>query len=238
MGKTKAVLLLSARPEVREQIMDSPELLNEAIDGSKRQFEQKVKELQATIDLRGATLADTEQQLKAAHKTIEQMRAVGKRALDEQVPAAAALVRRDGALLGAEVMECLDDFRVLGRKLAEFDAHGGAARTWVGPVAVSLLSALLGAERAVRGHIEWLVAEFALEAMLADASPADKLALVGMATPGKEERMVIELAMADLMNEVIRKRAKREQDHYTAGREGVRGRTKSPEAFEREARKG
>lgn len=49
MGKSKALILLTAMPDVREKIMESPELMRDAMEGSKRDFEKQMAELKAQI---------------------------------------------------------------------------------------------------------------------------------------------------------------------------------------------
>lgn len=50
MGKAKAVLLLSAKPEIREEILGDPELSAQMADETKREMERRIKDLQAERD--------------------------------------------------------------------------------------------------------------------------------------------------------------------------------------------
>ena len=150
MGKSKALILLTAMPDVREKVMESPELMRDALEGSKRDFENQLAELKAQVtDLsverdtaisQGKSLADQLQR----RRTDNGNSVVPMVVADLRAEMAALIKKAELAItslypLGVETVDLRGDFR---------------AGEWVEPTLRLGLSGLLALRELVDGSIK------------------------------------------------------------------------------------
>ena len=142
MGKTKAVLLLSAMPEVREQIMDNADLLAEALEGTKREFEAQVKVLSEKVK----TLENAAQAQMSRHEVDLQSHII-----TPDVPPQVSDIRRETAALYKQASLAVQSLANLAQPMMELH-HIQKAQPWVRPGAVQAYTAMqsLHAELAVQ----------------------------------------------------------------------------------------
>lgn len=122
MGKTKAVLLLSAKPEAREQIMGSPELLTEALEGSKRELEATLKEHAEKLQRHEEAYADLEAQLEVKTHELRRATKVQGYSLVTQN------IRAEAMADAAATQHCCDDLARLWHSAVEDEAPTHAER--------------------------------------------------------------------------------------------------------------
>lgn len=132
MGKTKAVLLLSAMPEVREQMLDSAELLAEALEGTKREFEAQVKALGEKVK----TLENAAQAQITRHEVDLQSHII-----TPDVPPQVSDIRRETAALYKQADLAVRSVANLAQPLMELH-HIQKAAPWVRPGAVQAYTAM------------------------------------------------------------------------------------------------
>ncbi len=132
MGKTKAVALLGANPKVREQIMESPELLKEMLEGSTRAAEAQIKELKKTIN----TL-EAKEEIKASRKANE----AESHFVTPDIPYLVTDIRREAAALYQQAKLAIASLHDLAPQLdALQDVKGCAA--WASPSKLQAFTAL------------------------------------------------------------------------------------------------
>ena len=76
MGKTKGAALLAAKPEVREQILNDPELAQEAAEASKMELQRLLKDKEAQIERHQKAYADLETQLETRKLELQKLQKV------------------------------------------------------------------------------------------------------------------------------------------------------------------
>lgn len=76
MGKTNAMALLAAKPEVREQILNDPELAQEAQEASKMGLLRLLKDKEAQIERHQKAYADLETQLETRKLELQKLQKV------------------------------------------------------------------------------------------------------------------------------------------------------------------
>lgn len=150
MGKTKGMALLATIPEVREQIMDSPELMADALEGTTRDFEAQLARLKAeVVDLaveRDTALADlkaTEKKLKRSQRDDE----------DAYVPTVVADMRAEMAALIKKAELAITSLYPVGVEIYGLRGHD-EAREWVDPSLRLGLSGLLAVRELIDGSIK------------------------------------------------------------------------------------
>lgn len=140
MGKSKALLLLASAPELREHIMDSPELLAQALESSKRDFEKQIKTLRKEV---GDWQAKAE--IKANHKLAD----AASHVVTPDIPYAVTDIRRETAALYAQAKLAVDGLNDIAPMLAALEGVRGCD-AWIEPslhqafVAMRSLHAALG----------------------------------------------------------------------------------------------
>ena len=182
MGRTKGMAILAATPAIREQIMNSPELLAEALEGTTREFEAKLAELQASnADLaadRDAIAAERDGALRRLNKR-------NQRDEDEGgVPLVMADIRSEIAALVKKAELAIDSFTPLGVELVGYRGHDEAG-VWVEPTGrlaiAGLLALRLLADGAIKRYAEALDLDYAAfegkPEALAFLAPAEILAV-------------------------------------------------------------
>lgn len=139
MGKTKAVMLLSAIPEVREQIMDSPELLSDALEGSKREFEVQLAKLKKRVG-----------DLELEHDNRESRKAIAgaKNVVVPDIPHEVTDIRREIAALFQQAELAVQSMGDLP-PLIEEAATLPRADKWVKPTAAQAYTALKSLHAAI-----------------------------------------------------------------------------------------
>ena len=174
MGKTKALVLLAADPALREQIMESPELLRDALDASARQFAEQLAELEAanadlTVD-RDALAAERDGALKRLNKRNHRDED------DEGVPAVMADLRAELAALLKKAELAVTSLHPVGVDIVQYSGHADVGE-WVKPTLRLGLAGLLAQRELIDGSIKSYV-----EALGEDVgrlrSPPDGLAFL------------------------------------------------------------
>lgn len=142
MGKTKGMALLATKPEVREQIMSSPDLMAEALEGTKREFEAQVKALSEKVK----TLENAAQAQMSRHEVDLQSHII-----TPDVPPQVSDIRRETAALYKQASLAVQSLANLAQPMMELH-HIQKAQPWVRPGAVQAYTAMqsLHAELAVQ----------------------------------------------------------------------------------------
>ena len=175
MGRTKGMAILAANPAIRDQIMDSPELLAEALEGTTREFEAKLAELQASNeDLaadRDAIAAERDSALKRLNKRSQRDED------DEGVPLVIADIRAEMVALLKKAELAVGSLYPVGVEAVGLSGHAEAGE-WVKPTLRLGVAGLLAVRELIDGSIKSYV-----EAMGEDsgrlASQPDALAFLG-----------------------------------------------------------
>lgn len=163
MGPTKALGLLAASPQVRDQVLQDAALLRDALEGSTRQFEERVAELESHV-------ADLTVQRDTAEAEAEGLKKRLKRGLpdrEDNVPVVVADLRAEILALGKKAALALDSFTPLGTELVNLYGTD-AANEWADAslrLAVSQLGAL-------RLQIDGLLTSYLREIPGADPTPS------------------------------------------------------------------
>lgn len=150
MGKTKAVLLLSAKPEVRDQILESPELLSEALEGSVRELEalkERVTDMTAQRDTAIAQRDDLAKQLRRQERDAEE---------NGDIPPAVSGLRAEGAALVKKAELALNSLSPLGVDLLNL-VGSEAASGYINPSLRLVLSGIV----ALRVQADGLIQQYA-----------------------------------------------------------------------------
>lgn len=132
MGKSKAVALLGVAPEVREKIMESPELLKEMLEGNAREFQAQIKQLQKTVDHLQAN-----QEIKASKKVQE----AESHFVSPNIPYLVTDVRREAAALYKQAQLSIASLHDLAPQLDALHGVKGCT-AWVSPSKVQAFNAL------------------------------------------------------------------------------------------------
>lgn len=103
MGKTNAVLLLSAKPEVREQILNDPDLSHEAMEASKLELQRLLKDKEAQIERHQKSYADLEEQHEGKVLELRKLTRVDPAALLTRS------IRAEAVAEAAAIGECCDN---------------------------------------------------------------------------------------------------------------------------------
>ena len=182
MGKSKALVLLAADPTVRDQIMESPELLRDALDASKREFADQLAELQGRLENLDVQMAAAEAERDGALKRLNKR---NQRDEDEGgVPLVMADLRSEIAALVKKAELAIDSFTPLGVELVGYRGHDEAG-VWVEPTGrlaiAGLLALRLLADGAIKRYVEALDLDYAAfdgkPEALAFLAPAEILAV-------------------------------------------------------------
>lgn len=81
MGKTRGAALLAANPDVRQQILDDPDLAREALEASKLELQALLKDKEAQIERHQKAYADLETQLEIRNLEMQRLTKVDPVAL-------------------------------------------------------------------------------------------------------------------------------------------------------------
>lgn len=132
MGKSKAVVLLGAMPEVRERIMGSPELLSEALEGSKRELEAQIKVLKKEVNNLHA-----KEEIKASRKANE----AESHFVTPDIPYLVTDIRREAAALYQQAKLAIASLHDLAPQLDALHEVKGCM-AWAGPSKLQAFTAL------------------------------------------------------------------------------------------------
>lgn len=145
MGKTKAIALLVQKPEVREQIMNSPELLGQALEGTTREFEAQLSKLKKQNDVL---------QLVVDNHASRKLIAASKNVVVPDIPHEVTDLRREVAALYQQASLAVQSIGDLPPLIEEAGAQPKADK-WIEPtatqayVALQSLHASIGIQMAV-----------------------------------------------------------------------------------------
>ena len=103
LGKTKGVALLLAKPEVREQILNDPELSQEAMEASKLELQRLLKDKEGQIERHQQAYADLETQLENKELELRKLSRVDPAALLTRS------MRAEAVAEAAAIQECCDN---------------------------------------------------------------------------------------------------------------------------------
>ncbi len=161
MGKSKALVLLAADPTVRDQIMESPELLRDALDASKREFADQLAELQGRLENLDVQMAAAEAERDGA---LKRLNIRNQRDEDEGgVPVVMADIRSEMAALLKKAELAITSLYPVGVDAVGLSGHAEAGE-WVKPTLRLGVAGLLAVRELLDGSIKSYV-----EAMGEDA---------------------------------------------------------------------
>lgn len=151
MGKSKALVLLAADPAVRDQIMESPELLRDALDASKREFADQLAELQASNEDLASQVVTAEAERDGALKRLNKRNQRDED--DEGVPLVIADIRAEMAALVKKAELAITSMYPVGVEATGLGGHAEAGE-WVKPTLRLGLSGLLAVRELIDGSIK------------------------------------------------------------------------------------
>ena len=122
MGKTKGAALLAAKPEVREQILNDPELSQEAMEASKLELQRLLKDKEAQIERHQQAYADLETQLDNKELELRKLSRVDPAALLTRS------MRAEAVAEAAAIQECCDNLARLWEAASTEPAKTDAER--------------------------------------------------------------------------------------------------------------
>lgn len=117
MGKSKGTALLLAKPEVREQILNDPELSQEAMEASKLELQRLLKDKEAQIDRHQQAYADLETKLETKELELRKLSRVDPAALLTRS------MRAEAVAEAAAIQECCDNLARLWEAAIKNDAE-------------------------------------------------------------------------------------------------------------------
>ena len=111
MGQSKALGLLAASPQVRHEVLQDAGLLREALEGTKRAFEQRIRELEGKAGNLNAELVMSKDGVKALQARLLRMELAER---DDKVPPMVAALRAELLVLQKKAEVALDGVRAVG----------------------------------------------------------------------------------------------------------------------------
>lgn len=155
MGKTNGAALLAAKPEVRQQILDDPELAREALESSKLGLQALLKEKEAQIERHQKAYADLETQLDIRKLELQKLQKV------DPVTLLTRSVRAEAVANAAAIGDLCDNLIRLGEAVDDESIAADQRRLRQRAVGAAVGSAI--------GHLQALY--MALEGDLGDGIP-------------------------------------------------------------------
>ena len=156
MGKTKGAALLAAKPEVREQILNDPELAQEAAEASKMELLRLLKDKEAQVERHQKAYADLETQLETRKLELQKLQKI------DPVTLLTRSVRAEAVANAAAIGDLCDNLIRLGEAVDDESIAADQHRLRQRAVGAALGSAI--------GHLQALYT--ALEGDLGDGIPA------------------------------------------------------------------
>jgi hypothetical protein len=169
MGPTKALGLLAASPQVRDQVLQDAALLRDALEGSTRQFEERVAELESHV-------TDLTVQRDTAEAEAEGLKKRLKRGLpdrEDSVPVVVADLRAEVLALGKKAELALDSFIPLQAELSNM-AGIAVAADWADATTRLAYSQLAALRVQIDGLLEGIAAELPDAAQPTPLTPLTK----------------------------------------------------------------
>lgn len=165
MGKTNAVALLAAKPEIREQILSDPDLAQEAAEASKLELQALLKEKELQIERHQKAYADLETQLEIRNLEMQRLTKV------DPVALLTRSVRAEAVANAAAIGELCDNLvrladAVMDESIAAEQRE--VRERAVGAAVGSAMAHLQALYTALEGHLEMLPKPTALDDLTQD----------------------------------------------------------------------
>jgi hypothetical protein len=151
MGKSKALVLLAADPALREQIMESPELLRDALDASAREFADQLAELKASNEDLASQIVTAEAERDGALKRLNKRNQRDED--DEGVPVVMADIRAEMAALLKKAELAITSLYPIGVEAVGLSGHAEAGE-WVKPTLRLGVAGLLAVRELIDGSLK------------------------------------------------------------------------------------